>query len=44
MFSEDELKIYGEMFNKLNINQKDQLTILEFFYGLGTLIYVNNNN
>ena len=43
MFSEDELKHYEKIFNKLDINDGDsQQRILEFLYTLGTIIYNEN--
>ena len=43
MFTEHELQEYMPFFNRLNINEEDQLSILEFFYAIGTLVYNTHN-
>lgn len=44
MFSEEEFNLYGEMFKDLISDKEEQITILNFFYGLGTLIYSTIKN
>lgn len=39
MFTEHELEEFKPLFEGLNINNEDQMSILELFYALGTLVY-----
>lgn len=39
MFNEEELKSYGEIFNKLGIDcEEEQRKVLEFFYSVGIIV------
>ena len=42
MFSEDEIEEYKQLFAKLKIEEGEQLPILEFFYQIGSLVYIAN--
>ena len=43
MFTDIELNEYGKLFNGMHIDKNDQQTILEFCYGIGTMIYSSEN-
>lgn len=45
MFTDDELKSYGDQFELVGIMEDDkQRKILEFFYTIGTIIYLKKTN
>ena len=43
MFTDEELKDYGKLFNDVGItDKKEQKNVLEFFYKLGKITYKFN--